>query len=69
MYTATVVSDIDGLFMVSKYIRGSQYPLHVQVKVSAHTQTLICESESCQAASRAYARGKISFAKPKKSLQ
>ena len=37
----------NGIYMISKSIRGNQYPLHVQKRVSDVKQTLECEDQFC----------------------
>lgn len=57
---ACLVSASEGLFMVSQSCAGNQHPLHVQLCVSASSQTISCESKGCIEASKAYSRGSVS---------
>jgi len=45
-----------GIFMCAKSAQGTQYPVHVLMKVTSTTQEILCEDKQCQDASRIAAR-------------
>jgi len=45
-----------GIFMCAKSAQGTQYPVHVLVKVTTTTQEILCEDKECQDVSRVAAR-------------
>ena len=53
-----LISRESGLYMISKSIRGNQYPLHVMKKVADMHQTLECEDTYCRAGYGMAARSK-----------
>jgi hypothetical protein len=60
---SVLVSASDGLYMVSKVLKGGQHPIHVQFSTSTTVQRVLCESTECDESGKAHARGGIkSFA-------
>ena len=42
----------NGIFLISKTLRGVRHPLHVQYKVSTNNQSLICTDSMCSSVNR-----------------
>ena len=58
-HNGILIDEENGIYMISKSLKGNPYPLHVQKKVSAGDQSFRCESKVCMDGCKMAARSKM----------